>query len=193
MKINDKEHSFFVPVVGLHHVYNAMAAIICGLHFGMNIEDIAMGVSAYKTSGMRQKEIKIGNIKLIEDCYNASSDSMRSSLNVLKSVSGEKRSIAVLGDMLEQGDFAEENHRLVGEYVASVGTDVLVCIGNDARFIADEARKNNAENIFEFSANEEASEFLCKYVTDGDTVLFKASRGMALEEVSSALQKFLKG
>ena len=92
LKINDKEHSFFVPVVGLHHVYNAMAAIICGLHFGMNIEDIAMGVSAYKTSGMRQKEIKIGNIKLIEDCYNASSDSMRSSLNVLKSVSGEKRS-----------------------------------------------------------------------------------------------------
>ncbi len=193
LKINDSEHSFFVPVVGLHHVYNAMAAIICGLHFGMSTNDIAMGVSAYETSGMRQKEIKIGNIKLIEDCYNASSDSMRSSLNVLKSVSGGKRSIAVLGDMLEQGEFAEENHRLVGSYVASSGADVLVCIGNDAGYIADEARKNNVENVFEFLTNEEASEFLCKYVTDGDTVLFKASRGMALEKVSSALQEFLKG
>ena len=193
LKINDSEHSFFVPVVGLHHIYNAMAVIICGLHFGMNTEDISMGVSAYETSGMRQKEIKIGNIKLIEDCYNASSDSMRSSLNVLKSVSGNKRSIAVLGDMLEQGDFAEENHRLVGKYVSSTGTDALVCIGNDARYIADEARKNNVENIFEFSTNEEASEFLCKYIMDGDTVLFKASRGMALEKVSSALQEFLKG
>lgn len=193
VKIDGEEHSFFVPVVGVHHVYNSLAAIICALHFGMNTEDIAKGISAYRTSGMRQHEIQIGGIKLIEDCYNASSDSMKSSLNVLKSVSDGKRSIAVLGDMLEQGDFAEENHRLVGNYAASSGTDILVCIGNDARYIADEARKNNLKDVFEFSSNEEAAEFLCSYVKDGDTVLFKASRGMALEKVSSALQKFLKG
>ena len=156
-------------------------------------ENIAKGVMSYRTSGMRQKEIQIGEVKLIEDCYNASSDSMRSSLNVLKSISGEGRSIAVLGDMLEQGDFAEENHRLVGGYVASSGTDVLVCIGNDAHFIADEAKKNGVEEIFEFSSNEEASDFLNQFVKAGDTVLFKASRGMALENVSSALQEFLKG
>lgn len=193
LKIDGIEYGFSVPVVGKHHIYNAMAAIICGLHFGMNIDDIINGVSTYKTTGMRQKEIQIGNVKLIEDCYNASSDSMLSSLNVLKSVSAGKRSIAVLGDMLEQGDFAEENHRLVGSYVALTGTDVLVCIGNDATYIADEARKNNVKNIFEFSTNKEASDFLGKFVMDDDVVLFKASRGMALEEVSSALQEFLKG
>jgi len=193
LKIDGSEYGFSIPVVGKHHVYNAMAAIICGLHFGMNINDIVMGVSTYETSGMRQREIEIGGIKLIEDCYNASSDSMLSSLNVLKSVSAGKRSIAVLGDMLEQGDFAEENHRLVGRYVAQTGTDVLVCIGKDAGYIADEARKNNVENVYEFITNKEASAFLCDFVKNEDVVLFKASRGMALEEVSAALQEFLKG
>ena len=193
LKINSVEYEFSVPVVGKHHVYNAMAAIICGLHFGMNIEDVIAGVGTYETTGMRQKEIQIGKVKLIEDCYNASSDSMLSSLNVLKSVSSGKRSVAVLGDMLEQGDFAEENHRLVGGYVALTGADVLVCIGKDATYIADEARKNNVKYIYEFATNKEASDFLCNFVKDDDVVLVKASRGMAREEVSSAWQECVKG
>lgn len=193
LTIDGTEYGFYVPVVGLHHVYNAMAAIICGLHFGMKVDDIISGVEEYRTTGMRQKEIVIGDIKLIEDCYNASSDSMKSSLNVLKSLAGRKRSIAVLGDMLEQGDFAEENHRLVGNYAASSDTDTLVCVGSDAKFIADEARKNGVKNVYEFSENLQASKFLKEYVKDGDVVLFKASRGMKLEEVSAALQEFLKG
>ena len=193
LKINGMEYSFFVPVVGTHHVYNAMAAIICGLHFGMTVEGIAEGISSYTTSGMRQKEIQVGKIKLIEDCYNASSDSMKSSLNVLKSMSANCRSIAVLGDMLEQGNFAEENHRLVGEYAASSGTDTLVCVGKDAKYIADEAKKCGVLNVYEFDTNVQASQFLCEYIKDGDVVLFKASRGMKLEEVSASLQAFLKG
>ena len=193
VKLDGTEYGFYIPVVGMHHIYNAMAAIICGLHFGMKIEDIAKGVVSYQTTGMRQKEILIGEVKLIEDCYNASSDSMKSSLNVLKSMSANKRSIAVLGDMLEQGDFAEENHRLVGKYTASSGTDTLVCVGNDAKYIADEAKKCGVGKVYEFETNLQASEFLYDYVKEGDVVLFKASRGMKLEEVSSALQEFLKG
>ena len=67
LKINSVEYEFSVPVVGKHHVYNAMSAIICGLHFGMNIEDVIAGVGTYETTGMRQKEIQIGKVKLIED------------------------------------------------------------------------------------------------------------------------------
>lgn len=193
MKAEGEEHSFYVPVVGLHHVYNAMAAIICGLHFGMKIEDISRGVSSYATSGMRQKEIEIGKIKLIEDCYNASLDSMKSSLNVLEALAENSRSVAVLGDMLEQGGLAESFHRQVGRYAAEKGMDTLVCIGKDAEYIADEAKKCGVLNVYKFDTNQQASDFLSEYVKDGDIVLFKASRGMKLEEVSSALQEFLKG
>ena len=193
VKLDGTEYGFYIPVVGMHHIYNAMAAIICGLRFGMKIEDITKGVASYQTTGMRQKEILIGEIELIEDCYNASSDSMKSSLNVLRSMSANKRSIAVLGDMLEQGDFAEENHRLVGKYTASSGTDTLVCVGADSKYIADEAKKCGVKNVYEFETNLQASEFLRDYIKDGDVVLFKASRGMKLEEVSESLQEFLKG
>lgn len=193
IKINGSEHSFRINVVGLHHIYNAMAAIICGLHLGMTLEDITKGVENYRTEGMRQKEIVIGKVKLIEDCYNASADSMKSSLNVLMSMSAEGRSIAVLGDMLEQGEFSEENHRLVGKYAADTQTDTLICVGNDAEFIGDEAKNKGVKNIYKFDTNLQASRFLSEYIKDGDVVLFKASRGMKLEEVSESLQEFLKG
>ncbi len=193
LDINNVQYNFYIPIVGKHHIYNAMAAIICGLHFGMSVEKITVGVEKFTPSGMRQREIQAGNVRLIEDCYNASTDSMQSSLNVLKSVSQNHRSIAVLGDMLEQGDFAETNHRLVGRYVSQSGADTLICIGNDAKFIAHEAKKCGVLDVYEFDSNEQASKFLCSYIKDGDVVLFKASRGMKLEEVSSALQEFLKG
>ena len=193
VKIHGKEVSFYVPVAGIHHVQNAMAAIICGLWFGMNAEDIQKGVSAYKTTGMRQKEIQIGKVKIIEDCYNASLDSMKSSMNVLEAVSKGGRSVAVLADMLEQGEHSEYLHRQVGAYAALKDVEVLVCVGKDSVYIADEARKCGISCVYEFACNSEASEFLCDCIKDGDVVLFKGSRGMKLEEVSVALQDFLKG
>ena len=193
LKIDEKEYKFKINTAGRHHVYNAMAAVVCGLHFGMNVEDIINGVGDFSPTGMRQKEIEVDGIKMIEDCYNASADSMKSSLETLKSVGADSRTIAVLGDMLEQGDFAEENHRLVGVYSAKNDVDTLVTVGNDSKFIADEAKKQGVKNIFEFSDNESAANFLATYVKKGDVVLFKASRGMKLEEVSSKLQNLLKG
>ncbi len=193
MNINGTEYEFFVPVPGVHHVYNAMAAIVCGLHFDMDAKSIIAGVKSYATTGMRQKEINVGRIKLIEDCYNASTDAMKSSLNVLKALSENKRSIAVLGDMLEQGAYAEENHRFVGDCAADTETDVIVCIGKAMKFTEEQARYRGLSNVFYFEEKAEAAEFLKTYVRDDDVILFKASRGMALEQVSSALQEFLKG
>ena len=193
MNINGKSFEFNVPVVGIHHVYNAMAAIICGLHFGMNVEVIARGVEKYTTTGMRQNEIKVGNVTIIEDCYNASLDSMKSSMNVLDALKKDGRSIAVLADMLEQGEMSEILHRQVGEYAAYKKVDVLVCVGNDAKYIADQAQKNGVEQVFLFGNNDKASEFLCNFAGDGDVILLKGSRGMKLEEISAKLQEHLKG
>ena len=193
VKIDGKEYEFTIGVAGRHHIYNALGAIVCGLHYGMSVEDIIKGVAGFAPSGMRQKEIDVNGICLIEDCYNASADSMRSSLETFRSICGKARSVAVLGDMLEQGSFAEENHRLVGKYVCENDIDTLVAVGKDACYIADEAKKLGVKNVYEFENNTLAGEFLVKYLKKGDCVLFKASRGMKLEEISAYLQNNLKG
>ena len=193
VKIDGSEHKFDINVPGRHHICNALAAIVSGLHYGMSIEDIIKGVAGFVPSGMRQKEINVNGIRLVEDCYNASADSMRSSLETFRAMGGNLRSVAVLGDMLEQGDFAEENHRLVGSYVWKYGIDTLVAVGNDAKYIADEAKKLGTKNVYKFENNELAGEFLVEYLEKGDCVLFKASRGMKLEEISAYLQNNLRG
>ena len=190
--INGKKYEFKINVAGSHHVYNALAAVLCGLRFGMKISDISDGISNFRPTGMRQKEIETGGVKIIEDCYNASADSMKSSLETLKSMRAGGRIIAVLGDMLEQGSFAEENHRLVGKYAAENRVDALVTVGNDARFIAEDAAENGLSEIYKFDKNKDAAEFLCSYLRKNDTVLLKASRGMALEEISEDIQKFFR-
>ena len=193
MIINGETVEFSVPVVGIHHIYNAMAAIICGLNFGMEVEKITRGVGKYATTGMRQKEIEIGRVKIIEDCYNASLDSMKSSIDVLVALSENGRSIAVLADMLEQGSMSESLHRQVGDYVADKKIDVLICVGKDAKYIADQATSSGAGVVYTFDDNKSATEYLCNFVVDGDFILLKGSRGMKLEEISTSLQEHLKG
>lgn len=192
LEIEGVKYNFTVNIVGKHHIYNALAAVISGLHLGIPVDKIQKGVSDFEPVGMRQKEIEIGKIKIIEDCYNASPASMKASMTVLKTLSEGKRSIAVLGDILEQGDFAEECHRTVGRDAGKIGTDVVVTVGNDTRFTAEEARKNGVCEVYSFKNNKETSEFLKDYVKDNDVILFKGSRGMKLEEISLEMQKELK-
>lgn len=185
-----KKHKFEINVAGKHHIYNALAAILCGVRFGMDTDAVAEGILKFQPGGMRQNIFFAGGAKIVEDCYNASADSMKSSLETLFSMKNGGRTIAVLGDMLEQGDFAEENHRLVGKYVAESKADVLITVGKDAHFIAESAADGGVAEIYEFDENRLAGEFLCEYLKNGDTVLLKASRGMAFEEISLIVQKF---
>ena len=116
---------------------------------------------------------------------------MAASLKVLKSIS-EGRSIAVLGDILEQGDFAEKIHTEVGMAAARENIDVLITVGENARFIAA-AAKDAVKTVVSFDGNCSAWEYLDKIMAKGDTVLFKASRGMKLEEVCEKAKKKAEG
>lgn len=180
-----------INVPGEHNVYNALAAILAGEALGIETPLLQKGVSEFENCGMRQNIIKYGGITLIEDCYNASLDSMAASLKVLKSIS-EGRSIAVLGDILEQGDFAEKIHTEVGKAAARENIDVLITVGENARFIAA-AAKDAVKTVVSFDGNGSAWEYLDKIMSKGDTVLFKASRGMKLEEVCEKAKKKAEG
>ena len=171
-----------LPTVGIHNVYNALAAITVGLCFGVTLEQAANGLKDYVPSGMRQRIKKLGNITFIEDCYNASPDSQRAALNSLCTVANGRR-IAVVGDMLELGSYSETAHRQVGEYAAEKKIDMLYTLGENSKYTADSARLGGLKNVFEFTDKQDLADALIQELKDGDTVMFKASRGMRLEEV----------
>ena len=165
-----------------------MAAILVGLNLNMTIEEIKDGLKNFQCTKNRLDIIKKDKLTIIDSVYNASVDSMRAALKVLNRY--ENRKVAVLGDMFEMGSFAEEGHREVGK-CASEYADILIAVGDDAKFMVDEAIKNNMdkENTYYFKTKEEAIENFENILQKGDAILVKASRGMHLEEVVEFLSK----
>lgn len=181
-----------LPTTGEHNVYNALAAISVGLELDIPLEDAAKALANYIPAGMREHIVEKGGITFIEDCYNASPDSMRALATTL-SIKGEgRRKIAVIADMLELGDYAETAHRQAGAYMANAGTDLLMTYGPDSKYAADEARKSGMVRVFDFDTKEDLSEKLIAMLRPGDVVAFKGSRGMELEKVIETVYKTIK-
>jgi UDP-N-acetylmuramoyl-tripeptide--D-alanyl-D-alanine ligase len=137
---------------------------------------------------MRQKVVKVGKITSIEDCYNASPDSMRAALKTLHDTKGNKK-IAVLGDMLELGDYSQQAHTLVGEMVAENKIDFLLAYGTDAKYYVSAAKENGCNNAFLFDNKDNLSNKLLEIADDNDVIIFKGSRGMKLEDVINTVYK----
>ena len=118
---------------------------------------------------------------------------MQSAINYLGSLK-EGRKIAVLGSMLELGDFSEELHRKVGKCVYNNKIDILLTIGDEAQYISDECLKLgfNKNNLFTYSSNRDAYEKIMMLLQKGDNILFKASNGMNFQEIYSLVKDGLK-
>ena len=186
--INGKKEEFFIPTVGKHNIYNAMAAILVGLNLNMTIEEIKDGLKNFQCTKNRLDIIKKDKLTIIDSVYNASIDSMSAALNILGRY--ENRRVAILGDMFEMGEFAEFGHRQVGK--AALGNiDIMIAIGKDSEFIVKELKENNMNenNLYHFETKEEAIESLDNIIKDDDVILVKASRGMNLEKVVEYLNK----
>lgn len=177
----EKQH-IVIPTVGIHNVYNALAAFTVGITLGIEPNRSASALANYVPAGMRQKSVNVGGIISIEDCYNASPDSMNAAIKTLANIKANKK-IAVLGDMLELGDYSQKAHYDVGKAVAKNNIDYLLAYGNDAKYIVRGAKENNMQNAFYFDNKDELSNKLCSLANKGDAVIFKASRGMKLEDV----------
>ncbi len=182
-----------LPTTGEHNVYDALAAICVGLQLEIPLEDIALALQNYVPAGMREKISVVSGVTLIEDCYNASPDSVKalSQTISIKGASG-KRKIAVIADMLELGDYSEEAHRNCGKYLADAKIDLLMTYGEKAKFVAESARENGIIRIFSFDDKEELSSKLVSLIKPGDVIAFKGSRGMKLEDVIEKVYKALE-
>lgn len=180
-----------LPFPGRHNVYNALAAVAAGSLFGIEPLDGFEALKSYVPAGMRQRINKKFGMTFIEDCYNASPDSQAAALAVLGSMNA-KRKIAVIGDMLELGAVSESAHYEVGKKAAENGIDAVFTYGERSLQTAKGAEDGNIGCVKSFLDKEELSKELIGCLKEGDAVLFKASRGMKLEDVIFAVYEALE-
>lgn len=174
--------SVYIPTVGKHNVYNALAAITVGLEIGLNFEDICSGLRTFNASPMRLHIEEMGDYIVINDAYNASPMSMLAAIDTLVEVAKERK-VAVLGDMLELGHIKVEAHRQIGEKLAQCHVDIVVTVGELASHIAEAASDHGIDMVVACDSHDQARETLKKILKPGDTILIKGSRGMKMENM----------
>lgn len=171
-----------IDALGTYMVSNALAAFAVGESLGMTDEEIANGVSSYKTVGSRDNLIKTGRINIIDDCYNANPNSVMGAVDTLMNFKG--RRVCVLGDMKELGDNELELHKAVGEYAREKGTDLVIAVGP----LAEKIKEGFGEGALWYESVDELIKNIESIVCDGDNILVKASRAMKLEQVVEVLK-----
>ena len=185
----NNEFSVDVPVGGLHFIYNSLCAITVANLLNLNQSEIKCGIKNFVPTKNRMDITKLKNgVTIINDSYNASFDSMQMLLNYLSNFTAKRR-IAVLGDMLELGEFSKELHEKVGKEVAKNNVDILIVSGENSKYIAEKAIKDgmNKENVYYFDNGDKIYNFIKKIWRDGDCILFKASNGMKFFEIADKL------
>ena len=185
--IVDKAYGMFaahIPTVGQHTVYDALSAYAAATRLGLDPATCAAALANYQTTGMRQHIVQKGGVTVIEDCYNASPDSMKAALSVLRSLPNARK-IALLGDMLELGAASEEGHRQTGEWAAEAGVDVLIAYGPHSAAMAQAAQTKGVTTVHCQTA-QEVLQCLEQFVQPGDALLAKASHAMQLEDLLQA-------
>lgn len=186
--IKELDTSFIVPVPGEHFITNALIAIGVGKFLQIDVSLIKAGISEFELTKNRMDKVVLGNnIVLIDGTYNASEDSMKSSVDVLSKYSNRK--IAILADMLELGEYSKQLHTNVGVYVADKGIDILICVGQESNYIVEGASLHGMKNVYHFDTNQEVIKFICENLQANDTVLLKGSNGMKLKEVVIAIKE----
>jgi len=175
-----------LPLLGRHSVYTALAAAAVALEEGLSWEETVAGLEEPETPIRLVVLPGLKRTTIIDDTYNASPSSAEAALGVLGEV--DARRIAVLGDMLELGEFEEEGHREVGRRAAACA-DVIIATGERGRIIGEEAQRAGMTKVYFADSAVGAAAWLDRLVREGDVVLVKGSRGMAMEKIVEGIAK----
>lgn len=172
-----------------------LPGILVGNITGVNISEFKKRISLFSDKNIRQKTISLHNIYIYEDCYNSSLESVTSALDHIKSLNEYSARSALLGDVMELGEYGEAIHRQIGAYAAKSGLKRLFFFGELSRFAAEEAVRHgfDKDRIF---VNEDANApyITARQIVDNcereEIILFKASRAMRLERIIELIKNF---
>ena len=181
------ERDIRIPALGEHMIYPTLIAAAVGEHFGLTPDEIEDGIARFVPTRMRMNVVqREGEITILDDSYNANPQSMRAAISVLADTHSSWK-VAILGDMFELGPYAPALHAGVGDYLGKRGIDCLVAVGKLSEHMAQGAREAGVPTVYSCGNKEEAKAVLPQVVRPDSTILVKASRGMALEELTAQL------
>lgn len=180
-----------LPIPGEHNAVNAALAATAAELLGVEMEQALAALAGVTVPGMRMEREVIGDVLLINDAYNSNFESLKAALAWVHSLSGRDRKILVCGDMLELGKATETLHRAIGWHVGRSSVNILITIGKNAALIGKEAHRAGTGVVYERKTVGEVADLLENIVRDGDAVLFKASRGVRLEQAVERLRSHL--
>ncbi|HXJ87686.1 MAG TPA: UDP-N-acetylmuramoyl-tripeptide--D-alanyl-D-alanine ligase [Candidatus Binatia bacterium] len=180
-----------LPLVGQHNVLNALAAVSVAIAQGMKVSEAIAALATLKPADKRGQVLQLGNITVINDCYNSNPKALRAMVDALSGMRAKRR-IVVAGEMLELGPAGEELHRESGRHMAENRIDVLIGVRGLAQAMVDAARQIGMAAQF-VATPEEAGDWLARETRDGDVVLLKASRGVRLEKALETWKAKING
>lgn len=190
--MDDEAFDMDIPLPGEHMVYNALAAVCVGSLLGLTREEMQNGIAKVETVSGRSHILRLKDRVVIDDCYNANPVSVCAAIDLLNTALSRKA--AILGDMFELGEKEKEMHAEVGTYAVERGIDVLVFVGALAECMYESAVKTadrqgrSKERIYYFKEKKEFLEKRGEILQKGDTILVKASHGMAFQEIVESLK-----
>ena len=188
-KINYKDETIsseLKDAIADYQLYPLLASIGVGTYFGLKLDEMIGFLKSYKILSKRMQKFEgIKNSIIIDDTYNSSPEALKKAIQALVNISFGQRKIIVLGDMLELGNDSETMHKQAGEIISKTDIDFLITFGEKAKYIFEEAIKNNfsEDNAFHFNNKEKIVELLKNEIKKDDVVLVKGSRGMEMEKI----------
>ncbi len=189
--LDGKKEEINVPVGGEHFILNSLCASMVGKVLKIDNEKIVKGIETFELTKKRMDITELKNgVKIINDAYNASLESMQASLKYISALKDNRR-IAVLGDMLELGKYSQKIHEQIGEEVYKNKIDILMCSGKNAKYIAEKAKEAGMpeEDIYYFVTKEDMTNKLREIVKSGDVILLKASNGMRFFDIAEEMKR----
>jgi UDP-N-acetylmuramoyl-tripeptide--D-alanyl-D-alanine ligase len=169
-----------LPLVGEHNVLNALAAVAVGLERGLTSAEAVRALASLAPADKRGQVLQVGNITLINDCYNSNPKALEAMVDALAAMAATRR-IVVAGEMLELGPAGEAMHRRAGQHIAEKKIDILLGVRGLAQAMVEGAKRAGVRTEF-VATSEDAGEWLAREARDGDVILLKASRGVKLEQ-----------
>ncbi len=185
---------FFVPLMGKHNGINCGLAIAAGLKIGISLKEAKEAIKTVEITKGRLTLKEVSGYKVIDDAYNASPTSMMAAIDILSDLKEEGNKILFLGDILEMGEFAPKYHYKVGEYCKGKNIDTLITVGVNAKEIykgaisEDKTIAETPARVIHYNNNSEVIADLENIIKKGDTLLFKGSRGVRLEEIINSIK-----
>jgi UDP-N-acetylmuramoyl-tripeptide--D-alanyl-D-alanine ligase len=181
----DQRKAATLPLVGSHNVYNALAATAVAMDRGLSLSEVISALASLAPADKRGQVVRIGNITVINDCYNSNPKALAAMVDTLAAMPARRR-IVVAGEMLELGPQGEAMHREAGRHIAAKGIDVLIGVRGLASHMVEAAKQAGISAEFVDTA-EEAGKWLATETRGGDVALMKASRGVKLEKALEQL------